>query len=447
VHGDRGEWTQLLDVAEDLLPRLVGEEKLYVAIQAGQIAFDKANDIARARKFFAAAASVESQNPSVQDFVAAVGLDEISAAGSMPTMPAAREDDDDAKARAHEEAEKTAKAERQAQRDAERRREEDEEARAQADAEAKSRDDRAAAAAAAVAAEVMPAAETQPTGRTEKPVKAPVAAPAIAVPATLEDAMKRARASENTPDKGIPAWKDIIAKNPTERAPRRELARVLRSHNSWAQLADALKDEEQKTVHSSPEKAEMFLELAETYGKLNNDNQVMAALTAALQQDPQRLEIYDRLGSLYEAKKRWPDLVKVLTEKAERTEGTPNKVAIFLQIANLYLERFSNQAEAIKAFERVLDLDPHNQEAINHLLAVYEKRRDWEKLIRLKEAEVERTDPKERSAKVIEVAKMAATRVKKPEITTYWWEKVLEVEPTHDEALTELSKLYARNKE
>jgi tetratricopeptide (TPR) repeat protein len=234
------------------------------------------------------------------------------------------------------------------------------------------------------------------------PVKAPVAAraaaPAFAVPATLEDAMKRARASENTPDKGIPAWKDIIAKNPTERAPRRELARVLRSHDSWAQLADALEDEVQKTVHSSPEKAEMFLELAETYGKLNNDNQVMAALTAALQQDPQRLEIYDRLGSLYETKKRWPDLIKVLTEKAERTEGASNKVAIFLQIAKLYLERFSHQAEAIKAFERVLDLDPHNQEAINHLLVVYEKRRDREKLNKLKEAEVERTHPTERAA-------------------------------------------------
>ncbi|MDQ3340002.1 MAG: tetratricopeptide repeat protein [Myxococcota bacterium] len=451
VHGDRGEWTQLLDVAEQILPRLAGEEKLYVAIQAGQIAFDKANDIARARKFFAAAASVESQNPSVQDFVAAVGLDEISAAGSMPTMPAVREEDDEAKARAHEEAEKAAKAERQAQRDAERRREEeDEAAREKADADARSRDDRAAAAAAAVADEVMPAAQTQPTrakSPTAQPVVAAAVAAPIAAPATLEEAMKRAHASENTPDKGIPAWKDIIAKNPTERAPRRELARVLRSHNSWAQLADALKDEEQKTVHASTEKADMFLELAETYGKLNNDNQVMAALTSALQQDPQRLEIYDRLGALYEAKKRWPDLVKVLTEKAERTDGTPNKVAIYLQIANLYLERFSNQAEAIKAFERVLELDPHNQEAISHLLAVYEKRRDWEKLIKLKEAEVERTHPSERAAKVIEVAKMAATKVKKPEITTYWWEKVLEVEPSHDEALTELSKLYERNKE
>jgi tetratricopeptide (TPR) repeat protein len=42
---------------------------------------------------------------------------------------------------------------------------------------------------------------------------------------------------------------------------------------------------------------------------------------------------------------------------------------------------------------------------------------------------------------------MAQTKVKKPEICMYWWEKVVEVEPTHDEALTELAKLYERNKD
>src|SRR5262249_46009702 len=91
VQGDRGEWNQLLDIAEALLnrPGLAGEDKLFIAIQAGQIAFDKSNDIERARKFFAKAAGIEPQNPNVQDFVAAVGLDEeVIAAGSI-AMPAA----------------------------------------------------------------------------------------------------------------------------------------------------------------------------------------------------------------------------------------------------------------------------------------------------------------------------------------------------------------------
>jgi tetratricopeptide (TPR) repeat protein len=417
VYGERNEWDELLGAAESILDRIAGEDRLFIAIQAGQIAFDKANDIAKARRFFAIAAGIEPQNPSVQDFVEAVGLgDEPIARGSLPVMHVADVEEEEAAQVREENGAAAAAAAQAAAAEAARR-----------EAERRDAEEQAAAAAAARAREA--------------------AQPKIVAPANLEDAMAAARAAEGNPDKGIPAWKDIISRNPQERAPRRELARVLRANGSWPQLADALKDEESKATPAGPEKAGVFLELAEVYGRLNNDNQVIAALNSALQQDPQRLEIYDRLGALYEAKKRWPDLVKVLAEKADRTESRDGKVQIYLQVANLYLERFSNQAEAIKAFERVLDLDQDNDQAIGHLLAVYEKRRDWEKLIKLKEAEVERTPEHERATKVIEVAKMAATKVKKPEICTYWWEKVVQYEPTHDEALAELYKLYERNKE
>jgi tetratricopeptide (TPR) repeat protein len=412
VHGDRGEWNALLDMADALLDRpssFGNEDRLYIAIQAGQIAFDQGNDIARARKFFATAAGIEPQNPNVQDFVSAVGLGEAAVATGTLAMPVIAEP-----------------------------------APAPAPAPVV-----AAPAPAPVAPTPAPEAAPAPVAAAA-PAPAPVAPPPAA-PTDLAGAMAVAKAAESGGDRGIAAWKDAVAKYPQAREPRRELARVLRAAQSWPQLADALRDEEAKAATSGADKAELLLELADTYAKLNNDNQVMTALSSAMAQDPSRLEIYDRLGALYEAKKRWPDLVKVLLEKAERVpleaEDGQGKVAIYLQVANLYLERFSNQAEAIKAFERVLELDPNNKQAIDHLLAVYEKRRDWEKLIKLKEAEVERTPDHERAAKVIEVARMAATKVKKPEICTFWWEKVLEVEPTHEEALSELYKLYERNKE
>ncbi|MBL0214683.1 MAG: tetratricopeptide repeat protein [Myxococcales bacterium] len=525
VQGERGEWTQLLDVAESVIDKLSGEDKLYVAIQAGNIAFDKTNDIARARKFFSIAASIEPQNPTVQDFIGAVGLEpEPSAAGSLPiptqtadATPADEaaepdegaelpksakqkgkqkakgkkgdnrtEDSDDdaaeaaaAKAKADADAETAAAAAKlkadedaaAARHAAEAKAEEAAKAQvAQAEAEAKAAADAKAQADHAaletksntekhavqradgegMAPVEQPAAkpvEDAPRAKTPTAAPAPVAAAAAPLSANLEEAMKTAKAAESGNDKGLAAWKAVVAANPTVQAPRRELARVLRGNQAWAQLADALKDEEAKAVTTGPDKASVLLELAEAYGKLNNDNQMISALNGAVQQDPSRLEIYDRLGALYEAKKRWPDLVKVLSEKADRADTLDQKVAIYLQVANLYLERFSNQAEAIKAFERVLELDAHNQQAIDHLLAVYEKRRDWEKLIKLKEAEVERTPEHERAAKVIAVAQMAATKVKKPEICTFWWEKVIQYEPTHEEALAELYKLYERNKE
>ncbi|HVV83476.1 MAG TPA: tetratricopeptide repeat protein [Kofleriaceae bacterium] len=243
----------------------------------------------------------------------------------------------------------------------------------------------------------------------------------------------------------VAAWKDVIAKHANKTAPRRELARVLRAAGTWQPLVDALKDED-KVASTPAEKAAVQRDLAFAYGKLNNDNQTMAAWAASLHHEP-NAEAYDALAAIYDSKKRWPDLVKLLSDRADKLATGGDRAALYLQIANLYLERFSNQAEAIKAFERVLELDPDNAQAIEHLLAVYEKRRDWEKLIKLKENEIARSPESKKAELTIEVARMAASKVKKPEVCTYWWEKVIAVEPTHDEALTELSKLYERNKD
>ena len=471
VQGDKGEWQPLLDIADAVIAKTANpEDKLYVAIQAGHIAFDKLNDVDRAKRYFSVAASIEKDNPSVQDFASIAGpLDEVPlASGSLPAMPVVNPRDTIPEQEAQEaqapSAGKKSKKERKAEEAAAKAQAEaDAKAQADAEAQAKADADRQAAESDRAAAEhaAKAAADQAERAAAEKAASDKAAADAAAaqakaaadaaaakeVPADLGAAMDKAKNAEGGADKGVLGWKDVVAKFPAERAPRRELARVLRQAQSWAQLADALKDEEAKAAHSGADKASVYLELADTYGKLNNDNQVIAALNHAIQQDPTRPDAFDRLVALYEGKKRWPDLVKVLQDKAERTLDGNQKVTIYLQVANLYLERFSNQAEAIKAFEKVLELDPNNAQAIDHLLAVYEKRRDWEKLIKLKEAEVDRTPEGERAAKVIEVARMAQTKVKKPDICTYWWEKVVQYEPTHEEALAELYKLYERNKE
>src|SRR4029079_4122462 len=77
VQGERGEWTQLLDIAESLLDRpsgISGEDNLHIAIQDGQLTLQERNALARARKFFAPAAGIEPQHPTVTEFVSSVGL-------------------------------------------------------------------------------------------------------------------------------------------------------------------------------------------------------------------------------------------------------------------------------------------------------------------------------------------------------------------------------------
>ena len=79
---------------------------------------------------------------------------------------------------------------------------------------------------------------------------------------------------------------------------------------------------------------------------------------------------------------------------------------------------------------------------------MYEKRRDWEKLLGLERREAERLDPgPERAAKFLEIAKLATERVKKPEICIVLWQEVIDSDPKNVEALGALAGLYERNKE
>jgi tetratricopeptide (TPR) repeat protein len=149
------------------------------------------------------------------------------------------------------------------------------------------------------------------------------------------------------------------------------------------------------------------------------------------------------VGSKLEAEGRWMELVKLLVAQAEAA-GRDDKPVLYLRLAGVYHDRFTNMAESIKAYERVLEYDPANLRAIAQLRALYEKRRDWEKLLELEKGELDRTEPDKRRDKAVESARMAAAHVGKSDITIYWWQRVLEYEPDHRHARAELEQAFER---
>src|SRR5205085_10091798 len=120
------------------------------------------------------------------------------------------------------------------------------------------------------------------------------------------------------------------------------------------------------------------------------------------------------------------------------------KIELFSEAGRMYLERSSNQAEAIKAFQRVLEIDRTNVQAITHLKEMYEKRRDWERLVEVMRAEAELLEPADQALRKVEIAQMATEKLRKPNICIDLWQDVLGSDPDNLEALNSLSGLYER---
>lgn len=154
------------------------------------------------------------------------------------------------------------------------------------------------------------------------------------------------------------------------------------------------------------------------------------------------------LAEKQESVKRFNEFVKTLLQLAALVPDPEEKISLFMRAADLYVTKFANQAEAVKAYEQVLALDPENRTAIDYLRQMYEKRRDWEKLLGLerREAEAMPAGP-QRAAKFLDIAKLATERVKKPDVCIDLWNEVLNSDGTNAEALAALSMLYERAKD
>ncbi|MEO7110442.1 MAG: hypothetical protein ABI183_08405, partial [Polyangiaceae bacterium] len=149
-----------------------------------------------------------------------------------------------------------------------------------------------------------------------------------------------------------------------------------------------------------------------------------------------------------EAAKRFNEYVKTLMSLAAIVPSDAEKVELYTKAADLYVTKFSNQAEAVKAYEQVLAIEPDNATAIDYLRQMYEKRRDWEKLLGLERREAERMDAgPARAQKFLEIAKLATERVKKPDVCIELWNEVIQSDESNVEALAALSVLYERSKE
>jgi tetratricopeptide (TPR) repeat protein len=154
------------------------------------------------------------------------------------------------------------------------------------------------------------------------------------------------------------------------------------------------------------------------------------------------------LADKQEAAKRYNEYVKTLLQLAALVPEADEKIALYSKAADLYVSKFANQAEAVKAYEAVLGVDPDNATAADYLRQMYEKRRDWEKLLGLQRRDAERLPQgTERGAKFLEIAKLATERVKKPEICIDLWQEVIANDEGNAEALGALAGLYERAKD
>ena len=482
VQGPSGQWQSLLKLADaGLQAPLLEEDQAILAAEAGEIAWKEIDDLKLARGYFDWVRRVDPDNYVLGEFLSA-HPDAFAAAAEQASATAEHIAVSEEPA-AEEPVVEAAAEEPAAEEPVEAAPAEPEEPVVEEPVEAAPEEpvaEEPVEAAPEEPVEAAPAEPEEPVAEepvveepvveepvveepvVEEPAEEPAVAEAAPAPAPVElptdideevdeataQLIADARAAESeSRDKGIDAWRKLGQRNRQIRTPRRALARLYQEAERWNPLVEVLK-EEVELVDNVEEKIALLRQMVEVYrDRLNLDAMVVKALDQIASLDPSRVDVMDEMVAQYEKMNRWTDLIATLKRKAEVVDDF-EKVQVWSRIASLFLERFSNQAEAIKAYEQVIELDPQNAQAIEHLKGMYERRRDWDKLIDIYKREIDLLDDDvERGARYLEVAQLAATKLKRPNISMELWGKVLEYDPENLQALQELATLYERAKE
>jgi tetratricopeptide (TPR) repeat protein len=257
-------------------------------------------------------------------------------------------------------------------------------------------------------------------------------------------------------DKAIDAWKAILRADPGSADARVALRRLYRGAEKWNALLDLMKEEiEQLPAGDVEGRIARLLEMVEIYrDRLKLDVMVINTYGSILALDPRSRIALDALAEKYAQLGRWNDLIAVLTRKAELPDlPVEERATIYREIALLWVERFSNYAQAVKPLEQLLELTPDDREAGDRLIEIYTRRRQWRALIALHERELASTPADEsatgaRRAKLVQMARLASERLGDAGLAIELWNRVLAL-PTgaqDAEAIDALLNLYDRSK-
>jgi tetratricopeptide (TPR) repeat protein len=226
---------------------------------------------------------------------------------------------------------------------------------------------------------------------------------------SLEPDQTEALAGIEAPARALGLWDELArAFRGAPQTPRNleVLAEALEQIAEWPELAE-VRRRQLETAATPAEKARRAHELAVLYerelGDLEGAIRMLLVAQAAQHDDARQRELL----RILRAANRWAEVAAVLERALPITppDDVERQVELLLELAELRAHRLNRQAEAIQAYEGVLERRPLEPAATAALEALYEQLGRDRDLARLVEARAEaETEPSRRAQQFARVA-------------------------------------------
>jgi tetratricopeptide (TPR) repeat protein len=177
--------------------------------------------------------------------------------------------------------------------------------------------------------------------------------------------------------------------------------------------------------------------------KLEDHTSAFTVLGSAIGERPGDEETIEQLDAYAAELDGWSDLAGFYTEAFENTQNPEDQQRLLLKIAQIMDLKLSEVDAAEQAYNQVLEMNDSEQVALDALDRIYTQQSRWPELARIITRELELLMDEE---KVVELSFRLATLLEHQlgdldrAVETY--NKLLDIQPTHAEALMALESIY-----
>ena len=249
--------------------------------------------------------------------------------------------------------------------------------------------------------------------------------------------------------RAIEQYKTVLRSDPDNAEAREHLKALYLETESYNALVELLRQDLQRVAEDdAPGQIAVLREIASIYrDRMQNETALLPVLTQIASLDETDIEAVRGMMAVYESLGRWRDLLLTQQRLAELTEDATEKVDLLRAVARRWLEQFSNVQNAIRAYEALLEATGDDPEAMEQLQELYKKRRVWDKLYELYEAQLTSIEDEGRIELMLEMAKLAAERLNKGDEAIRLLKEVLVFDPEHEGVLDQLERQAERQKD
>lgn len=211
----------------------------------------------------------------------------------------------------------------------------------------------------------------------------------------------------------------------------------------WQEVIHTCSEQLRET--SDPDRRNAILaQLGDWYGsRVHRADLAVQCYQSVLQTDPSSVKALDGLSVVLRRAQQWPELVQLLTQRAEAALPPHNRDYL-VQSAQLWANQLNDKPKARSILEQVLEADPLHARALEALEDLYQQAGDMHGYARLLERRAEHGPANDRIGALCRLATIVSENLGDLERASLLYERVLRDVPDQIEALQGLESIQER---